>query len=96
MILLHKRFVLVVLLVPLLRLLVRELCSGYCKRAVDVTVGAVRLFSTYMTVWAPHLSALTDAELHVEAMNYVHEALQNLWAIDKELTVLVFPTICPS
>ena len=25
-------------------------------------------------------------------MNFVPEALQNLWAIDKDLTVLVFPT----
>ena len=45
-----------------------------------------------MTVAAPRLSSPNDAELHVEAMNFVQEALQNLWAIDKELAVLVFPT----
>ena len=59
---------------------------------VDVTVGAARLFYTYVTVAAPCLSAPPDAELHVKAMNYVHEVFQNMWALDKELSVLVFPT----
>ena len=54
------------------------MCSGSCKPAVDVTVGDARLFYTYVTVAAPRFSAPTDAELHVEAMNYVQEALQNL------------------
>ena len=45
-----------------------------------------------MTVADLRLSAPTNAELHVEAMNFVQEALQNLWAIDKELAVLVFQT----
>ena len=70
----------------------KGLCSGSCKPVVDVTVGAARLFYTYVTVLAPCLTTVPDAELHVEAMNYVHEALQNLWALDKELAVLVFPT----
>ena len=56
-------------------------------------MGAARLFYTYVTVVAAsRLSTPADAELHVETMNYVQEALQNLWAIDKELAVLVFPT----
>ena len=56
----------------------KGLCLGSCKPAVDVTVGVARLFYTYVTVVAPRLYAPTDAELHVEAMNYVQEALQNL------------------
>ena len=69
----------------------KGLCLGSCKPVVDVTVGAAQLMYTYVTVVAPRLTTVTDAELHVEAMNYVHEALQILWALDKELTVLVFP-----
>ena len=56
---------------------------------VDITVDATWLFCTYVTVAAPRLTAATDAELHVKVMNYVHEALQTLWALDKKLAVLV-------
>ena len=55
-------------------------------------MGAARLFNTYVPVATPCLSARTDAELHVEAMNFVQEALQHLWVIGKDFAVLVFPT----
>ena len=95
MILLSRRSILAGLLGFLLLLLVRVYL--FTKKVCAQVLVSLWLISQlellgFVTVADPRLTVLTDPELHMKATNYVHKALQNLWALDKELEVTVFPT----
>ena len=80
MILLPEQFVLVAL--PVLLLLPLVLVYFFIKEGCVVVLANRMLMSQLALpkfLAAPRLSAPTGAELHVEAINFVQEAIQNLW-----------------
>ena len=57
---------------------------------VQVLVSRLLMSQWVLTVAAPRLSAPTDAELHVEAMNLIWEALQTSGLLTKSLLCWCF------